>query len=197
MSDEEISMVIMEAEAAGVLESHEREMISGVMRLADRTVIGLMTPRTDVDWLDVSTSQEEIEQQLIETPHSLIPVGEGSIDTLIGVVRARELLAAILSGHPLDIRTYVRKVPIIPKPWMRSTPSAFRARPTFRWPSFMTNTATSKGSCSPARRARSDRRCVQVRGRRAQRRPARHWLLAGCRIHAGGRIGCPVRSDVA
>jgi putative hemolysin len=115
VSDEEISMVIMEAEAAGVLESHEREMISGVMRLADRTVIGLMTPRTDVDWLDVATSDEEIRQQLIETPHSLIPVGEGSIDTLIGVVRARELLAAILSGHPLDIRTYVRKVPIIPE----------------------------------------------------------------------------------
>jgi putative hemolysin len=115
VSDEEISMVIMEAEAAGVLESHEREMISGVMRLADRTVIGLMTPRTDVDWLDVSTTEEEIKQQLIETPHSLIPVGEGSIDTLIGVVRARELLAAILAGRPLDIRAYIRKVPIIPE----------------------------------------------------------------------------------
>ncbi len=115
VSDEEISMVIMEAEAAGVLESHEREMISGVMRLADRTVVGLMTPRTDVDWLDVATTPEDIKQQLIETPHSLIPVGEGSIDTLIGVVRARELLAAILAGKPLDIRAYIRKVPIIPE----------------------------------------------------------------------------------
>jgi putative hemolysin len=115
VSDEEISMVIMEAEAAGVLESHEREMISGVMRLADRTVVGLMTPRTDVDWLDVSTSADDIKQQLIETPHSLIPVGETSIDKLIGVIRARELLAAILAGKPLDIRAYIHKVPIIPE----------------------------------------------------------------------------------
>ena len=115
VSDEEIAILISEAEAAGVLETHEREMISGVMRLADRTVVGLMTPRTDVDWLDIATSEEEIKQQLIDTPHSLIPVGEGDIDTLIGVVRARELLAAILAGSPLDLRKRVHKVPIIPE----------------------------------------------------------------------------------
>ena len=115
ISDEEIAILISEAEAAGVLEKHEREMISGVMRLADRTVVGLMTPRTDVDWLDIATSDQEIRQQLIETPHSLIPVGEGTIDTLIGVVRARELLAAVLADQPLDVRAYIRKVPIIPE----------------------------------------------------------------------------------
>ncbi len=115
VSDEEIAILISEAEAAGVLETPEREMISGVMRLADRTVVGLMTPRTDVDWIDIATSEEEIKQQLIETPHSLIPIGEGDIDTLVGVVRARELLAAILAGAPLDIRSRVHKVPIIPE----------------------------------------------------------------------------------
>src|SRR5690606_27076426 len=47
--------------------------------------------------------------------HSLIPVGEGDIDTLVGVVRARELLAAILAGSPLAIRSRVHKVPIIPE----------------------------------------------------------------------------------
>ncbi len=115
VSDEEISIVIAEAEAAGVLESHEREMISGVMRLGDRTVVGLMTPRTDVDWIDISLSTQEIREQLIETPHSLIPVGEGSVDQLVGIVRTRELLAAILAGKPLDIRSHLRKVPIIPE----------------------------------------------------------------------------------
>lgn len=115
VSDEEISILISEAEAAGVLETHEREMISGVMRLGDRTVVGLMTPRTDVDWIDVATSPEDIKQELIETPHSLIPVGEGNIDTLIGVVRAREILAAILAGKDLDVRAHVHKVPIIPE----------------------------------------------------------------------------------
>lgn len=115
VSDEEINILISEAEAAGVLEKHEREMISGVMRLADRTVVGLMTPRTDVSWLDIATSEEEIKQQLIETPHSLIPIGEGTIDTLIGVVRARELLAGLLAGKPLDVRPHIHKVPVIPE----------------------------------------------------------------------------------
>lgn len=115
VSDEEIAILISEAEAAGILETHEREMISGVMRLADRTVVGLMTPRTDVDWIDAAATPDDIKQQLIETPHSLIPVGEGTIDTLFGVVRAREILAAILAGQPLDIRANVHKVPIIPE----------------------------------------------------------------------------------
>lgn len=115
VSDEEIAILIAEAEAAGVLEKPEREMISGVMRLADRTVVGLMTPRTDVDWIDVGAPVEEIRQQLIEAPHSLIPVGEGSIDTLVGIVRARDLLAEVLSGKPLDVRPNIRKVPIIPE----------------------------------------------------------------------------------
>jgi len=115
VSDEEIAMLISEAEAAGVIEKPEREMISGVMRLGDRTVVGLMTPRTDVEWIDVATSEAEIRAQLIETPHSLIPVGEGSVDVLIGVVRARELLVDVLAGRPLDLRAELHKVPIIPE----------------------------------------------------------------------------------
>jgi putative hemolysin len=115
VTDEEIKALIAEAERAGVLETGEREMLSGVMRLADRTVVGLMTPRTDVDWIDITGSQEEVRERLISTPHSRLPVGEGSIDQMIGVIQTRELLAAILSGKPFEIRELVRKAPIIPE----------------------------------------------------------------------------------
>lgn len=115
VTDEEIKALIAEAERAGVLETGEREMLSGVMRLADRTVVGLMTPRTDVDWIDITGSQEEIKERLISTPHSRLPVGEGSIDQMIGVIQTRELLAAILSGKPFEMRSLVRKAPIIPE----------------------------------------------------------------------------------
>jgi putative hemolysin len=114
VTDEEIKTIIAEAESAGVIESGEREMISGVMRLADRAVVGLMTPRTEVDWIDVQRSEDDIRQRLVTTPHSRIPVGDGSIDTLIGVVQTRELLAALLEDRPLDIRAHVRPAPIIP-----------------------------------------------------------------------------------
>ncbi len=115
VTDEEIKALIAEAERAGVLETSEREMLSGVMRLADRTVVGLMTPRTDVDWIDITASQEEIKERLISTPHSRLPVGEGSIDSMIGVIQTRELLATLLSGKPFDVRSLVRKAPIIPE----------------------------------------------------------------------------------
>lgn len=115
VTDEEIRTLIAEAETAGVLERGEREMISGVMRLADRAVVGLMTPRTDVDWIDIDRPEAEIRERLISTPHSRLPVGEGSADALIGVVQTRELLATILAGRPFEVRSHVRKAPIVPE----------------------------------------------------------------------------------
>jgi putative hemolysin len=114
VTEEEIKTLVAEAESAGVLESGEHRMISGVLRLGDRPVRGLMTPRTDVDWLDVSAHAAAIRARLVSTTHSRLPVGEGSPDRLIGVVTTRELLAVLLSGNPLDVATHVRKAPIIP-----------------------------------------------------------------------------------
>jgi len=115
VTDEEIRTMIAEAETAGILEEGEREMIAGVMRLADRAVAGLMTPRTDVDWINIDASEDEIRQRLISTPHSRLPVGEGSPDALIGVVQTRELLAGILGGKPFEVRAHIRKAPIVPE----------------------------------------------------------------------------------
>lgn len=115
VSDEEIRTIMAEAETAGVIEKGERQMIAGVMRLADRAVVGLMTPHTDVDWIDILASDDVIRQRVINTPHSRLPVGEGSSDALIGVVQTREILASLLAGKPFDIRPHVRKAPIVPE----------------------------------------------------------------------------------
>jgi putative hemolysin len=115
VTDEEIRTIIAEAETSGVIEKGEREMIAGVMRLGDRAVVGLMTPRTDVDWIDITADESRIKERLITTPHSRLPVGEGAPDALIGVVQTRELLATILAGKPFDIHAHVRKAPIIPE----------------------------------------------------------------------------------
>jgi putative hemolysin len=114
VTDEEIRTLIAEAETAGVIEKGERQMIAGVMRLADRAVIGLMTPRTDVDWIDVTAAEADTKSRLITTPHSRLPVGEGSPDNMIGVVQTRELLATMLAGKPFDVSRHVRRAPIVP-----------------------------------------------------------------------------------
>ena len=114
VTDEEIHSVMADAEGAGTIEAAERHLISGVMRLGDRPVRGVMTPRTEVDWLDVLAGEANIRERLMSTQHSRLPVGEGASDALIGVVQTRELLAQVLAGGSLDIRAHVRTAPVIP-----------------------------------------------------------------------------------
>ncbi len=114
VTDEEIRSVIAEAEGSGTIEPGERHLIAGVMRLGDRLVRGVMTPRTEVDWLDLSADEADILQKLTTTRYSRLPVGEGSRDALTGVVQTRALLARALSGQPLDIRAHVEVAPVIP-----------------------------------------------------------------------------------
>jgi putative hemolysin len=111
---EELHLVVAEAKTAGVLEESERAIISGVVRLADRPVREVMTPRTDVDWIDISASGEALREALKETPHSRIPVAEGSVDTIVGVVQVRDLLEAMLDKKPLNLRRLARSAPVIP-----------------------------------------------------------------------------------
>jgi putative hemolysin len=112
MTAEEVRTVIAEAETAGVLEADERRMISGVMRLGDRPVKGIMTPRSDVDWIDLEADEAEIREILKNTSHSRLPAGHG-IDDMIGVVQTRDVLASLLAGKPLDVRAHVRTAPVV------------------------------------------------------------------------------------
>lgn len=111
---EELHLVVAEAQTAGVLEESERAIISGVVRLADRPVREVMTPRTDVDWIDISASGDELRTALKDTPHSRIPVADGSVDTIVGVVQVRDLLEAMLDNKPLNLRRLARSAPVIP-----------------------------------------------------------------------------------
>ncbi|WP_066724380.1 hemolysin family protein [Sphingomonas pituitosa] len=111
---EELHLIVAEASKSGVIEEHERSIISGVVRLADRPVREVMTPRTQVDWLDVDLDGAGIREELLATPHTRLPVAEGSIDAVIGVVQARDIAAALFRGEPLDLRKLMRKAPVLP-----------------------------------------------------------------------------------
>jgi putative hemolysin len=111
---EELHIVVAEAHHAGVLEESERAIISGVVRLADRPTREIMTPRTDVDWIDIDSDAEAIREKLIETVHSRLPVAEGSVDNLVGVVQSRDIVKAFVEGRPLDLRTLMRDAAVVP-----------------------------------------------------------------------------------
>ena len=111
---EELHLVVAEATSAGVIEESERQMISGVMRLADRPVRGVMTPRGEVDWLDADADDATIRARFVETQHTRMAVAEGSIDKIVGIVQARDVVQALIEGKPLDLRQLVRRAPVIP-----------------------------------------------------------------------------------
>jgi len=111
---EELHMIVAEATHSGVIEEHERSIISGVVRLADRPVREVMTPRTDVDWIDVNLDETAIRAALAATPHTRLPVADGSVDAVIGVVQARDVVTALIEGRPLDLRALAQPAPVLP-----------------------------------------------------------------------------------
>ncbi|HEY0627252.1 MAG TPA: hemolysin family protein [Allosphingosinicella sp.] len=111
---EELHILVAEAHSAGVIEESERAIISGVVRLADRPTREVMTPRTEVDWIDIDADPETIRERLLETPHSRLPVAEGSVDQLVGVVQLRDIVVSQIEGRVLNLRDLVREAPIIP-----------------------------------------------------------------------------------
>jgi putative hemolysin len=111
---EELHLVVAEAQNAGVLEESERAIISGIVRLADRPVREVMTPRTEIDWIDVDSTPEEIQQALLESPHTRIPVADNSVENIVGVIQIRDVVAALIEGRPLDLKHLCRKAPVIP-----------------------------------------------------------------------------------
>ena len=111
---EELHLIVAEASSAGVIEESERAIISGVVRLADRPVREVMTPRTKVDWIDADADPATLANHLRDLPHSRMPVAEGSVDEIVGVVQARDIVAALIEGCPLDLRALMRPAPVVP-----------------------------------------------------------------------------------
>jgi putative hemolysin len=119
VTEEEVKTIIAEAESAGVLELEEKEMISGVMRLADRTATGLMTPRREVEILDLTDPPDQILSRLRVTKRSRLPVQDGEADAIVGVVTVKDLYdrlaAQAAAGSALDIRAVadIQTAPVV------------------------------------------------------------------------------------
>jgi putative hemolysin len=114
ISEDEIHQLVKEAESAGVLEPGEKEMIAGVMRLGDLPVGALMTPRTEVDEVDLNDDPKTIRDKFAKSPHSRLPVTDGDRNRPIGILQARDLLIATMQDKSPDLRSLVRDAPIVP-----------------------------------------------------------------------------------
>ncbi|MBY8332219.1 MAG: hemolysin family protein [Pseudomonadota bacterium] len=111
---EELHMLFAEATRSGVIESEQHQMLQGVVRLAQRPVRELMTPRTEVDWIDADADAAAIRAAIDTSPHSLMPVAEGSADRVLGVVKVRDILTRLIAKEPIDLRALMVKTEVVP-----------------------------------------------------------------------------------
>ncbi|MEN9925340.1 MAG: hypothetical protein RL268_1466 [Pseudomonadota bacterium] len=114
LTAEELHLVFAEATRSGVIEEEERQIMTGIMRLADRPVRELMTPRTELDTIDRRASEAEVRAAIKDSPHSLLPVADGTPDNIVGVVKVKDLLATMLAGRKVQLARLMRKAEVIP-----------------------------------------------------------------------------------
>ena len=111
---EELQMIFAEATRSGVIAAEQHQILTGVVRLAERPVREMMTPRTELDCIEADADLARIRKTIDESPHSLLPVAEGSPDAILGIVKVREVLARLVAGEPVSIRAMMQKAEVVP-----------------------------------------------------------------------------------
>ncbi len=115
VTEEEIHAMLEEGSEAGVIEQHEHEMVRNVFRLDDRQLGTLMVPRADIIFLDVSRPLEENISRVTESEHSRFPVCNGGLQSLLGVVNAKQLLSKTLKGGLTEFTSQLQPCVYVPE----------------------------------------------------------------------------------
>jgi putative hemolysin len=114
VTEEELKALLAEGAQAGVLETEERDMIERLLRLADKPVRAIMTPRTEIAWIDRTDTPAEIAAALKSAPHSRFVVCDGAVDNVVGVVQAKAMLDRILDGGDVSLAAALRQPIVVP-----------------------------------------------------------------------------------
>ncbi|HQF00155.1 MAG TPA: hemolysin family protein, partial [Anaerolineae bacterium] len=115
VTDEEIRLLMLQGAEAGVFDVMESEMVEGVLRLGDQRSRTVMTPRHEIVWLDLQAPLEENLAKVRESGYSRFPVCDGTLDKVLGMIYAKDLLARVLSGEPLDLAQNLRQPLYVPE----------------------------------------------------------------------------------
>ena len=126
-TEEEIAIMLREAQAAGQVHATETAIVQMALRLGDRRVAGLMTPRTQVEWLDLADAAEENRRKVRDSAYSRFPVFEGGLAQIAGIVQVKDLLSSLQDGQAFDLRRALRPPRYIPE-----TATALKALELFR-----------------------------------------------------------------
>jgi putative hemolysin len=127
VTDEEISYMMREAAATGHMNRVETAIVEMALRLGDRRISAVMTPRTQIEWLDLADPEEENRRKLRDSVYSRFPVMEGDSQHVVGIVHVKDLLSLVLDGRPIDLRAATR-----PPLYLPDTVTLLRALELFK-----------------------------------------------------------------
>lgn len=115
VTEEDLREMVEASGASGELMEDEREMIHSIIEFTDTVAREVMTPRTDIDGCDISATAQDVARMIDETGHTRIPIYQGSIDRIVGVIHAKDLLKTLLMGNGSDIHELMRAPLFIPE----------------------------------------------------------------------------------
>jgi putative hemolysin len=115
ITEKEIKVLLEQGTEVGVFGEAEQEMVESVFRLNDRSVNALMTPRTEIEWLDANDSSDQILKQVLASPHSRFPVAEDSLDNVVGILSAKDLLEKYVTKTPYKLVDLIQKPLFVPE----------------------------------------------------------------------------------
>ena len=115
VTEEEIKVLLEEGTQVGVFGEAEQGMVEGIFRLNDRSINAIMTPRTEIEWLDADDSSDQILKQILDSPFSRFPVARGSLDNVVGILAAKDVLAKHIAGIGFNLFDLVQKPLFVPE----------------------------------------------------------------------------------
>lgn len=115
ITEEEIKGLVEEGTQVGIFEETEQDMIEGVFRLNDRLINAIMTPRTEIEWLDLEDTSQVLLDEVMHSSHSRFPVADGSLDAVLGILNAKDLLEQHLTNQPFDLLAIIQKPLFVPE----------------------------------------------------------------------------------
>jgi len=127
VTEEEIKNLVQQGARAGIFQEEAQDMVQAVLHLGDTKARSLMTPRTQIAWLDLESSIEQIRAKISASGRSRFPVAVGSLDQVTGIVQAKDLLALTLANKPIDLNALMLEPLFVPR-----TISALEVLETFK-----------------------------------------------------------------
>ncbi|HCS39122.1 MAG: hemolysin family protein [Anaerolineaceae bacterium] len=115
ITEDEIKGLIEQGTQVGVFDAVEQDMVEGVFRLNDRSINAIMTPRTEIEWLDANDTPEQLLKQIMSSSHSRFPVAQSSLDNVVGILNAKDVLEKFVTNTPFNLLDMVSKPIWVPE----------------------------------------------------------------------------------